>query len=207
MSEEPKLISGPAGELECLVSTPEGWNSTRPVAICCHPHPLYGGTLTNKVVHILSKTLNELGCLTIRFNFRGVGKSTGEFADGIGEREDLVAVVDWARQQYSDAPVWLAGFSFGAYVTLLAHAQINPLRLIVVAPAVDMYPVLKDIQVITKDWILAQGGDDEVVSAKAVQQWQAQQTIKPQLLWFDDTGHFFHAKLIQLSERIKLLWS
>lgn len=207
MTEESMPISGPAGELECLLSTPQGWAASDPVAICCHPHPLHGGSMTNKVVHILARTFDELGCQTIRFNFRGVGKSTGEFANGIGECEDLLAVTRWVKQQFPAAPIWLAGFSFGAYVALMAHTTIKPERLLVVAPAVDMYPELKDVIVETKDWILAQGGDDEVISAEAVQQWQGQQTIKPRLLWFEDTGHFFHGKLILLNERILSAWS
>jgi alpha/beta superfamily hydrolase len=205
--EETRLIPGPAGQLECRIDTPDGWNKTDPVAIVCHPHPLYGGSLTNKVVHMISKTFNELGCLTVRFNFRGVGKSDGDFANMTGEREDLLAVHQWLKQSYPDAPLWLAGFSFGAGVAILAHAAIHPQRLLVVAPAVDMYPALQEQQVIIDDWILAQGESDEVVSASAVMEWQNQQAIKPTFLWFEDTGHFFHGKLTMLNERIKSAWS
>ena len=207
MTEETILIPGPAGDLECRVSLPSEWENNKPIAIVCHPHPLYGGTLTNKVVHMLAKTCMEFGCLGVRFNFRGVGKSQGEFANGSGEREDLLTVVSWVKQQYKDSPLWLAGFSFGAYVALMAHEAIRPERLLVVAPAVDMYPVLNNVQVVTPDWVLAQGGDDEIISAEAVRAWQAQQSNAPKLLWFDDTGHFFHGKLTQLNERIKSVWS
>ena len=205
--EETRLIPGPAGQLECRINAPDDWNKTDPVAICCHPHPLYGGSLTNKVVHIISKSFNELGCLTVRFNFRGVGKSEGEFADMIGEREDLLAVHQWVKQAYPDAPLWLAGFSFGACVALLAHDVVQPVRLLLVAPAVDMYPQVKEQQVIIDDWILAQGAADEVVSASVVMEWQNQQAIKPTLLWFEDTGHFFHGKLTLLNDRIKSAWT
>lgn len=205
--EETTLIPGAVGQLECRLNIPDGWRNTDPVAICCHPHPLYGGSLTNKVVHIISKTFNEMGCLSVRFNFRGVGKSEGEFANMSGERDDLLAVHAWVKQAYPDAPLWLAGFSFGACVALLAHETLQPQRLLLVAPAVDMYPDIQQQQVSTDDWILAQGAADEIVSADAVSEWLNKQAKQPDLLWFEDTGHFFHGKLTLLSEGIRSTWS
>ena len=207
MIEETIFIPGPAGDLECRVTVPDGWTNSGPVGICCHPHPLYGGSLSNKVVHIIGKTFNELGCISLRFNFRGVGKSQGEFANTVGERDDLLTVYNWVKQKYKDSPVWLAGFSFGACIALMAHETIKPERLLIVAPAVDMYPELNKVQVVTQDWILAQGENDEIISAPAVTVWKNKQAIEPKLLWFEDTGHFFHGKLTQLSERIKSIWS
>ncbi len=95
-------------------------SSCAPIAVVCHPHPLHGGTLTNKVVHMVAKAFIELGVETLRFNFRGVGKSSGVFDHGAGEVDDLQAAVDWLRVRHPVAPLWLAGFSFGAFVALSA---------------------------------------------------------------------------------------
>ena len=129
-----QLIPGPAGNLELVLETPDGWDASQPVTICCHPHPLHGGSLQNKVVHILAKSFLHLGAQVVRFNFRGVGQSEGEFADGLGEQDDLLAVVQWCRQNWPDATLWLAGFSFGAFVAIMAHEKIAPQRLVLVAP-------------------------------------------------------------------------
>src|SRR5579883_2897349 len=105
------------GVLEILTSpAQENIPEKNITAIICHPHPLHGGTMTNKVVTTLAKTFRDLGMRTVRFNFRGVGKSEGAFAEGIGETDDLLAVVKWAQTTCSNDKLWLAGFSFGAFV-------------------------------------------------------------------------------------------
>lgn len=207
MDEQRLTIDGPAGILECIVNRPTHWQEGDPVAIACHPHPLHGGTLNNKVVHILAKTFAELGALVLRFNFRGVGKSQGEFDNGQGEQDDLLAAVAYLRQHHPRSPLWLSGFSFGAGMALAAHARIQPQRLLLVAPAVDMYPQLADVQVATPGWVLVQGADDEVVSPRAVMHWVGTQALKPRLLWLEETGHFFHGQLTRLNERIRAIWS
>ena len=201
-----QLIEGPAGTLQVNIESPDSWSSTDPTAICCHPHPLHGGSMQNKVVHILAKTFLSLNARVVRFNFRGVGQSTGEFAQGIGERDDLYAVYDWIKQQSPRSPIWLAGFSFGAFVSIFCHEQINPQRLALVAPPVDMYPDIKNIQIQTKDWLLIQGGQDEVVSSEAVLGWANQQTIPPKQIYLEETGHFFHGQLNVVKERILEVW-
>ena len=200
-------IAGPAGALECVLTRPANWQVGDPLAIVCHPHPLHGGTLTNKVVHILARTFAELGAQVLRFNFRGVGNSQGEFDQGAGEQDDLLAVVDYLRQHHPQSPLWLSGFSFGAVVALGAHARIAPQRLLVVAPAVDMYPQLAEVQVTTPGWVLVQGAQDEVVAPRAVMDWAGMQAIKPRLLWLEEAGHFFHGQLTKLNERIKVTWT
>lgn len=200
-------IQGPAGQLETIISTPEGWQAGDPMAVCCHPHPLHGGTMQNKVVHILEKTFNQLGARSVRFNFRGVGKSQGQFDAGEGEGDDLRAITNWMRSHSPASPLWLAGFSFGAFVALRMHEALQPQRLLVVAPPVDMYPQLKTIHVVTKDWILVQGEQDEVVSAHAVKDWAQSQPHQPGLLWHDAAGHFFHGKLTWLQQQVVSLWT
>jgi alpha/beta superfamily hydrolase len=207
MLEQNLTIAGPAGGLESLLVQPDGWREHDPITICCHPHPLHGGTMHNKVVYIMAKTYHQLGSATLRFNYRGVGQSPGEFADGVGEQADLLAVAAWLRQRYPEAPLWLGGFSFGGYVSLLAHAQINPTRLLVVAPAVELYPDVKKVQVQTKDWILVQGGQDDLVSPVAVENWLKQQQNKPRLVWLEQAGHLFHGHLNQMQEQIMAIWT
>jgi len=206
MQEQTLFINGPAGKLEAVFAQPEHWQPADPISICCHPHPQHGGTLHNKVVHTLARTCLELGSAVLRFNFRGVGESEGEFARGEGEQADLLAIVDWLQQRYPEAPLWLGGFSFGAYVVVMAHAQIQPQRLVLVAPAVDMYPQMQEVLVEVRDWILVQGGQDEIVSPAAVADWLKRQPHKPRLIWLEDAGHFFHGQLTRLQQRILSAW-
>ncbi len=195
------LIPGPAGDLELRVESPDG-EGPAPVAVICHPHPVYGGTMSNKVVHILAAGFRELGAHTVRFNFRGVGRSAGEFDNGIGETDDLLAVVAWAQTRFPGSPLWLAGFSFGAWIALKAAAQLQPERLLLVAPPVDMYDfgLIPEVSV---PWMVIQGGEDEVVSAEAVSKWVAQRQPAPRFVLLDSAGHFFHGQLNVLKENMK----
>jgi len=201
-----QFIDGPAGSLELDLESPELWQATDPIAICCHPHPLHGGSMQNKVVHILAKTFLALHAKVVRFNFRGAGQSAGEFAQGIGERDDLMAVVDWVKQQWPQAPIWLAGFSFGAFVAATTHESIKPQRLILVAPPVDMYPEIKTIQIQTQDWLLIQGGQDEIVDSRSVLDWAKQQVLPANQIYLEDSGHFFHGQLNVVKDRILAIW-
>ncbi|VAX12734.1 Hydrolase SMc00528, alpha/beta fold family [hydrothermal vent metagenome] len=201
------LIPGPAGDLEVrleFLNEPDSAGEGRPapLAVICHPHPVYGGTMTNKVVHILAAGFRDLGAHTVRFNFRGVGRSAGEFDNGIGETDDLLAVVKWAQARFPDAPLWLAGFSFGAWIALKATAQLHPERLVLVAPPVDMYD-FSPIPEVNVPWIVIQGSKDEVVSAKAVAKWVAQRQPAPQFKVLDSAGHFFHGQLNALKNILK----
>ena len=137
-SGENFLIQGPTGVLEALLVQPDSYVAGNPVSVVCHPHPLHGGTMANKVVHIIADAFNKLGITTLRFNFRGVGHSAGRYDNGEGEVDDLVAVTDWLKERYPEAPIWLAGFSFGSYVAALAHEKVSPTKLLLVAPAVNM---------------------------------------------------------------------
>src|SRR5882757_6554435 len=110
LQQESLTIVGPAGALEALVESPLEANGEE-AAVVCHPHPLYGGTMTNKVVYTLARACNQLGMPTVRFNFRGVGGSSGTHADGVGETEDVLAVMEWTRHRWPGCKVLLAGFS------------------------------------------------------------------------------------------------
>ena len=127
------LIQGAIGELELLTACPPDAAAQPITAVICHPHPLHGGSLQNKVVHTLARGFGELGARSVRFNFRGVGRSSGVYDNGMGETEDLLAVIAWVRARRPRDRLWLAGFSFGAYVALRASVRFDPAQLVLVA--------------------------------------------------------------------------
>jgi len=205
-SGEGFLVPGPSGVLEALLDVPKTPRSVdAPIAVVCHPHPLHGGTLTNKVAHTVAKAFAELGVTTLRFNFRGVGESPGEFDHGIGEVADLQAAVDWLCARHPSAPLWLAGFSFGAFVALSGQSQVQAERLLLVAPPVAMFDFPPEGGVAIP-WMVIQGSADEVVDPQQVTAWVRQQNNVPEYVWLEEAGHFFHRRLIDLREQIHAAW-
>jgi alpha/beta superfamily hydrolase len=195
-STERLTIAGPAGDLEALLETPTNADSTR-VAVICHPHPVYGGTMTNKVVHVLAKTFNERGVPAVRFNFRGVGASVGAYDEGAGETQDALAAIDWSLQRFPGAALWLAGFSFGGAIAVRAAMARDTQRLITVAPAVHRFAV--DGAALPRcPWLLVQGDQDELVDAGEIQRWVATLAHPPQLALLPGVDHFFHGRLNEL---------
>lgn len=194
---EAVVIDGPAGALEARAENPLPDASVPVVGVVCHPHPLYGGTMQNKVVHTLARAMQELGAATVRFNFRGVGASGGAFDNGRGEADDLAAVVAEGRRRFPGAALWLGGFSFGAFVALRAAQQLSPSKLVAVAPPVARFE-LGTVVHPECDWLLAQGDADDVVPPDAVLAWAAEQPRKPRLHVLQGAGHFFHGKLHEL---------
>jgi len=199
VKEQKITIPGAIGNLQAVISIVEGAST---IAICCHPHPLHGGAMTNKVIHTVDKTLNQLGITTIRFNFRGVGASEGEFAEGIGEQDDVLAVVDWVKQEYPNAKIGLAGFSFGSYVTAMMQSKVNPEFLISIAPPVARFD-FSNFVAPKCPWIIVMGDADEVVDPQAVFDWvDTFENPAPLLVKMENAGHFFHSRLIDLRERL-----
>ena len=186
------VIPGPAGVLEGITACPD--KETRGVvAIILHPHPLYGGTLNNKVVHFLSKTCNQLGIPSLRFNFRGVGESTGVYDDGRGETEDCLAVLDWVQERRPGFDIWLAGFSFGAYVayrSVHSHPRIS--HLLTVAPPINLFD-FGSLPTPTCSWTLIQGEQDELVPAARVANWVDTLPVQPRKILLP-ADHFFHGQ-------------
>src|SRR6056297_1109408 len=196
------LLSGKAGRIECIADAPEADESVSATAVLCHPHPQHGGTMRNKVVTIMERSLRESGLRTVRFNFRGAGETEGEFDDGGGELEDLLSVVDWVRHTRPDDDLWLGGFSFGAWVSLRA-AQDLPVRMLIsIAPPVERYG-FSDLLPPNCPWLLVQGGEDDVVSPKAVLEWVDGLDRKPELVVMEGSGHFFHRRLMDLRGLMK----
>ena len=194
---EALTVAGPTGQLEARLEWQEAADEPRVFGVACHPHPLYGGTMDNKVTHVLARSMVECGAPAFRFNFRGVGASAGKFDNGRGEAEDLAAVVAEGRRRFPSAALWLGGFSFGAFVALRAAASLDPARLVAVAPPVARFE-LGSMAHPDCDWMLVQGDADDVVPPAAVLDWAAQQPRKPRLHVIHGAGHFFHGKLHEL---------
>ncbi|OHE84785.1 MAG: alpha/beta hydrolase [Lysobacterales bacterium RIFOXYD1_FULL_69_11] len=201
----PLMLDGPAGAIEAIVEAAEG--HARPlVAVLCHPLPTEGGTMHNKVVTIAARALRESGAATVRFNFRGVGQSEGTFDDGNGEADDLRAVVAWVRRQRPDAKLWLAGFSFGAYVSLKVAAELKPDMLISIAPPAGRGWEFDAITPPDCPWLVIQGEADEIVDPAAVYAWlDGLKGLKhtPELVRMPETSHFFHRRLMDLRGAVK----
>src|SRR5213078_1244039 len=166
----PLSIPGPAGSLDATTSCPVV-GEPKATAIVCHPHPLYGGSMDNKVVHTLARSFVELGLRTVRFNFRGVGASTGTFSQGDGETEDVLAVANWVRERLPAEILWFAGFSFGAYMALRAAERFPVAQLVLVAPPVQLYPNLGSTPRPRAPSLVLQGEDDDVVPLDSVRSW------------------------------------
>ena len=196
------ILPGPAGLLEAATNVPEPAAARAGVAVICHPHPLQGGTMHNKVVTTLERSLRELGLATVVFNFRGTGASQGAFDDGIGETEDLIAVAHWAQHVRPRDALWLAGFSFGSYVAARAASQLPVRQMISVAPPVGRWDFSQLASPLCP-WLVVQGEADEIVDANAVYTWVAAQPEPPALVRMPETGHFFHGRLLDLRGVIK----
>lgn len=196
------LLPGPAGALEVVVDVPATSATRNAVAIICHPHPLHGGSLHNKVVTIIERALRELGVATVRFNFRGVGSSEGSFDEGRGETLDLLAVAAWVHKVRPEAELWLAGFSFGAYVALLGARHLPVRQMVSIAPPAGRWDFSA---VLAPDcpWLVVQGEADDIVDPAAVKRWIEEMPSKPNLVLMPDTGHFFHRRLMDLRGAIK----
>ena len=196
------MLDGPTGKLETLSDVAAPACARRGVAVICHPQPQQGGTMHNKVVTMTERALRESGLDTVRFNFRGTGESTGVYDEGDGEGDDLAAVVAWVRALRPHDAVWLAGFSFGGYVTLRNAARLRADALISIAPPIGMRP-LDDLLLPTCPWLLIQGEADEVVDPQAVFAWVATLKQPPELIRMPETSHFFHRRMMDLRGAIK----
>ncbi len=208
-----ELISGPSGQIEVRYKglTSESGESHKAVklVVLSHPHPLYGGTMGNKVITTMERAFQALGYVTVAYNFRGVGKSEGQHNQGIGEQDDLVQVVKWAKARFRSTHLTLAGFSFGSYVSLKAYQEFNETlsvdALCTVAPPVGLYD-FAGIHPVKVPWVLIQGGKDEVVSPPEILQWVMVGEFQPDIYWRAEASHFLHGELIWLKKIISLAY-
>ena len=196
------MLGGPTGKLETISDIAAPACARRGVAVICHPHPQHGGTMHNKVVTMVERALRESGLDTVRFNFRGTGTSGGVYDEGDGESDDLAAVAAWVRQVRPGDALWLAGFSFGSYVSIRSAVRLHADALISIAPPVGRR-ALEDVTLPTCPWLVVQGEADEVVEPQSVFDWIDTLEHKPELVRMPDTSHFFHRRLMDLRGAIK----
>jgi alpha/beta superfamily hydrolase len=195
-------LTGAAGNLEGIAHLPDA--EPRAIAVIAHPLPTMGGTMDNKVVTTLAKTFAELDFIALRFNFRGVGNSEGEFDSGNGETEDVLAIVRHAQQEYGNLPLILSGFSFGGYVQARVAQLLHPHphRLVLIAPAVGRsVPSLENstgMPHVRHDTLLVHGEQDEVVPLANVLEWARPQHLP--IVVLPEGSHFFHGRLNQLKQ-------
>ncbi|MCG8910610.1 alpha/beta hydrolase [Pseudomonas sp. DP-17] len=200
--EIPLFLDGPEGQLEALhLATPYA----KGVVLICHPHPLFAGTMQNKVVATLQRAARDAGYATLRFNFRGVGQSAGSYAEGRGEIDDALAVARWLAEQHPGLPLTLMGFSFGSCVAGNAAERLEGegaelAQLFMLAPPVERFDVdLPERCPLT----VIQPEADEVVTPERVYAWSAELSKPHELIRIPECSHFFHGKLIELKDLIQ----
>lgn len=200
-------LNGPEGRLEALLSMPS--KSPSGIAVVCHPHPLYGGALTNKVVYTLATSAVKCGLPALRFNFRGVGDSQGAYDSAIGETDDALAAIDWMRARFPGLPLLLAGFSFGAYVALKASATARPERLI--TASLPLGRIREEFGEQRNEplpshpgcpWLTVHSRDDDVVAYAETVALLQHYDPPPQLVSLDTAGHFYHRHLGPLQRAV-----
>ncbi len=187
MTQQRIFIAGSSGQLEAIYNPVE---QPKAAIAICHPHPQHGGTMHNKVVFWMARAFASQGCCVLRFNFRGVEGSEGEWDDGQGEADDALAALQWLYDKHPYTPLWLGGFSFGCYAGLKAAANMPQVsRLFAVAPAVNLY----DFSFIDNDprpLTVIHGDKDEIVPYHAVSKW-AQKRAHLNFVTIAGAGHFF----------------
>lgn len=202
------LITGNAGQLQCAVNHPDPELFPKPtgLALVAHPHPLFGGTMENKVAQTLARTFVSLGYVTVRMNFRGVGQSEGVHDAGIGETDDMETLLQHMRQRYPDLPLVLSGFSFGTFVQSRLHQRLSATgvavqRLVLVGAAAGKW-AMPDIP---SDTILIHGELDDTIPLQAVFEWLRPQDIP--VIVIPGADHFFHRRLPHIKKIISDLWT
>ena len=199
------FLDGHAGKMECLLDLPE--DAPRGIALVAHPHPLYGGTMENKVTQTLARTFVTLGYATARFNFRGVGQSEGEHDRGHGEVDDMLVMLRHMQAQYPGLPVALSGFSFGTFVQSQLHARLvnegepdTIERMVLVGTAAGKWPMPS----VPEDTILIHGELDDTITLQMVFDWARPQEIP--VIVIPGADHFFHRRLNPIKNLVIQMW-
>jgi alpha/beta superfamily hydrolase len=196
-------LQGGAGSMECLLDLPN--EAPRGIALVAHPHPLYGGTMDNKVAATLARTFVALGYVAARFNFRGVGASEGVHDDGRGEVDDMLVMLEHMQAQYPGLPIALSGFSFGTFVQAQLQQRLikegRPAeRLVLVGTAAGKWPMPE----VPADTILIHGELDDTITLAQVFDWARPQDIP--VVVIPGADHFFHRKLGHIKSWVVQLW-
>ena len=198
MSEPVREIPGPVGQLECLIDGPAG--EPRAAVVFAHPLPTEGGTMHTKVVYQSAKALTRIGCVVLRFNFRGVGRSAGTWDAGPGEMDDYRAAVDFMAARHPGLELWAAGFSFGSHVALTVGAEDDRIcALIGIAPPVDKYDYSK-VKASTKPKFIIHGSEDELIPLQAVRRFYAQLPEPKEMIEVDRANHLFDGQASEVGD-------
>ena len=193
---------GPSGNIQAILDLPDNILVDDFISVNCHPHSLHGGTMTNKVIHTVSRSIASLGIPSLRFNFRSVGKSEGEYDEGQGEQQDLAAAIQWMEQQFPGRQLLLSGFSFGSFVSAFAAFKLAPSLLLSVAPPVKRFD-FDGFERPHCDWTVIMGDEDELVEFSAVEEWLETFDEPPTLVTMNGASHFFHGRLVELREHVE----
>lgn len=200
MADRVRDIPGPAGRLEALIDAPPG--TPRVAVVFAHPLPTQGGTMHTKVVYQAAKALTRIGCVVLRFNFRGVGSSTGTWDNGRGEMDDYRAAITFMAAQYPDREVWAAGFSFGSYIATTVGADDDRVcALIAIAPPVDRYE-FASVKMSQKPKFIIHGQGDEIISIKMVRHFYAQLREPKELIEIDRANHLFEGQAAEVGDAL-----
>lgn len=201
--EKEFFISGPVGQIHAHGHSGSETGvlfDQKKIAIICHPHPQHGGTMDNKVVTTLMRTYRDLGIHVVRFNFRGVGKSAGAFDNAKGEYDDLIAVIQWTINEFTEFDLILAGFSFGSSIAARASYHTPRLQyLCLVAPPIERYEYDSE-EMFGVPLCVIQGDRDERVHVQGVYDWLNQLKSPVHLIRYPEATHFFHGFLSQLKQ-------
>ena len=193
-------IDGPVGGLEAILEVPKEAENPR-CAVVCHPHPQHGGTMHNKVAHTLARAFLAANIAVLRFNFRGTENSEGTYDSGVGEVDDVLAAIDWMGKRFDRESVWLAGFSFGAAVSIKAAVDRRLDGLVSIAPAVSRFAAGLDRQP-DCPWLILIGDQDELVSVDETVDWVDSLEPGPELLVMEGAEHFFHGRLVDMRTQV-----
>lgn len=199
-ASEKLFIDGPVGRLEAILERP-GDGPLEGCAVICHPHPQHGGTMHNKVAHMLARAFVRSGFEALRFNFRGTEQSEGVYDNGSGELDDVMAALHWLSDRHPDLPIWLAGFSFGAAMAVKAAAAEPVDGLVSVAPAISRFAQGMKTQP-KCPWLIVQGDEDELVDIEETIDWVDSLEPGPELLVIPGGEHFFHGRLTELRDAV-----
>ena len=200
MSDVIREIAGPAGPLEALIDAPSG--APRAAVVFAHPLPTQGGTMHTKVVFQGAKALARIGCVVLRFNCRGVGRSAGQWDEGRGEKDDYRAALDFVTSRYPGTEVWAAGFSFGSYVAMTVGAEDDRVcALIGVAPPVDRYDY-GSVKRSTKPKFIIHGEADELIPLRAVREFYAQLEEPKEFVEIDRANHLFEGQASEVGDAL-----
>jgi alpha/beta superfamily hydrolase len=200
LAEAIREIPGPAGPMEVLIYRPAG--TPRAAVVFAHPLPIEGGTMHTKCVFQGAKALARIGCVVLRFNFRGVGRSAGAWDQGRGELDDYRAAVDFVAGQYPDLEIWAAGFSFGSYVAMTVGAgDARVCALIAIAPPVDRYDFSAVLRS-TKPKFIVHGERDELIPLARVREFYARLEEPKELVEIDRANHLFDGQASEVGDAL-----